>query len=110
MKDKLKEQFTMILDDFNFKEIHEVMTFLGWKWKPKNAPATIPTLEELKQVATDCLYKVANSEEESVIISMGPFEAQKIENTLELSFILQRVNPLNTLLNPAEHNELARKA
>lgn len=110
MKDKLKEQYLIIMNDFNFKEIHEVMTFLRWEWKPTNQPAAIPSVDAIKQVASDCLERVIDSEEDSVTATMGPFEAQKIQNTLELTFILQRVNPLGTLLNPGETDELARKA
>lgn len=110
MKEQLKEQVVMILEDFNFKEIHDVMAFLGWKWKNSNTPDSVPLIEELKSVAEMCLTKAAESSDETAICAIGPFEAEKIQNTLQLTFVLQRINPLSQLLNPQPKDELARKS
>jgi hypothetical protein len=108
---KNKEQIKHILADFNFKRIHSVMTFLDWKWNFNNKEIKVPEVKDLISIATHCLNEVSNSEDSSALCTMGGFEAEKIEGTLELRFILERVNPLSPILNPdARNNNLARKA
>lgn len=107
---KYKEQIKHIMADCDFKRIHSVMSFLGWKWAYSNGEKKVPPVADLMSIAEDCLNKVATSEENSATCSVGGFEAEKIEGTLELRFILDRVNPLSHLLNPDAKNELARKA
>lgn len=106
---KYKEQIKIILTDFDFKKIHSVMTFLNMKWDYKNEDSKVPSITDLKSLSEYCLNQVANSDDKSAIFSAGGFEAEKIENTLELRFVLDRVNPLSYLLNPETKNELARK-
>ena len=108
---KNKVQIKHILADFNFKQIQSVMTFLGWKWNFDNKETRVPDVQELVSVATHCLNEVSSSSDSSALCAMGGFEAEKIEGTLELRFILERVNPLSSILNPdARNNQLARKA
>lgn len=101
-----EEQIQMILKDFDFKTIHDTMLFLNRKWNYPNKPAATPTLEELKQIAFGCLQNVTLSTDETAIFSTGGFEAEKMEGMLQLTFVLERVNPLKALLNP-EQNEVA---
>lgn len=106
---KYKEQIRIILSECDFKTIHSVMTFLSWKWSYNGEEKKIPSVADLRSVSEYCLNQVANSDDKSAIYSAGGFEAEKIENTLELRFVLDRVNPLSHLLNPDAKNELARK-
>ncbi len=110
MKNKKEEQIKFILDDFDFKKIHSVMKFLTLKWKFNKDIYKVPNIAELRNAAELCLNKVANSPDEISHFSIGGFEADKIENTLELRFVLDKVSPLNQLLNPGTKNGMARKA
>lgn len=105
-----QEQIQLILSEVDFKRIQKVMTTLDWKWDIEGKGKVVPSVTELRDVAELCLQKVANSKDESTTFSAGGFEAEKIENTLELRFIIERVNPLSHVLNPDAKNELARKA
>lgn len=105
-----QEQIKHIMSDFNFEKIHSVMKFLDWKWSYENGDKKIPTIDDLKSVAEHCLSQVSDSEDESSLFSAGGFEAEKIQNTLELRFILDKVNPLEKILNVNAKNDLARKS
>lgn len=110
MKNTLKEQIEMIMEDFNFKEVHDIMKLVNWKWKTSKAPASVPPIEDLKSIALKCLTQAANLEDKYSNFSIGPFEAERTENILELKFVLQRANPLGHLLNSKTKDELARKS
>lgn len=111
MKDKLREQVTMIMDQFDFEEVGKVMEFVNWPLRPTpSMPSFKPNVDYLKNLAMDCLNKAVDSEDESVSIECGPFEANKEGGLLELKFVVQKLNPLAALLNPERKDELARKA
>lgn len=94
-----KEQIEIILDGIDFKKIHSVMKFLNWEWKIQNNESKVPDISELKSTAEFCLNKVANSNDEIAHFETGGFEADKIENVLELRFVLEKANPLASILN-----------
>lgn len=95
---------------FNFKDVHTTMTALNWTWKYENGEIKVPPIEDLKSMAEFCLNRVADSEDETASSAFGGFEADKVEETLELRFIVDRANPLSPMLNHKATNELARKA
>jgi hypothetical protein len=105
-----QEQIKHIMSDFDFNKIHSVMKFLDWKWSYENGDKKTPNVDDLKSIAEHCLNQVSDSEDEISVCSAGGFEAEKIENTLELRFILDKVNPLEKLLNLNAKNDLARKS
>jgi hypothetical protein len=45
------EMIQEILDNFDFEQMHKVMTFLNWKWYYD----AVPTIEELKEIAKNLL-------------------------------------------------------
>lgn len=96
---KNKEQISFIMSQFDFEKIHSVMKFLKWKWKFSNNEFRVPNIEELKIAAINCLNKVATSHDEVDHFSIGGFEADKINNVLELRFILDKSNPLSQMLH-----------
>lgn len=104
-----QEQIKHIMNDFDFAKVHSVMKFLDWKWSYDTGEKKTPNIDDLKSIAEHCLTQVSNSEDESAVCSAGGFEAEQIQGTLELRFILDKVNPLSTLLNLDAKNELARK-
>jgi hypothetical protein len=110
-----EEQIKIIMNEFDFNAVHSTLTHLKRTWsfeigENKEPVKKIPTIADLKSIAEHCLNKVADSKESSAIFFICGFQAEKIENTLELCFILDRVNPLSQLLNTGAKNELARKS
>lgn len=104
---KYKEQIKMIMQDCDFAGIQKAMTALNICWTYDNGKQ-IPSVSDLKSIAEQCLNKVAYSQEDSTY-SCGGFEAERMNNILELRFVLERVSPLKTLLNN-EKNKLEGKA
>ena len=94
MKPK-KEQIKIIINQMDFKKIHSVMKFIGWTWKCDTEGKRVPTINELKIVATHCMKQAFFSENK--IYNSGGFECEIINNTIELRFILERANPLSKL-------------
>jgi len=105
---KYKEQIKCIMQDCDFAGIQKAMIAMNIGWTYENGKQT-PSISDLKSIAEQCLNKVAYSKEESTY-SCGGFEAEKINNILELRFVLERISPLKILLNPDAKDELARKA
>ena len=97
-KAKAKEQIDLILEGFDFKKVHIGMTAVDWKWKFENG-IRVPTYQELQHNAKIQLEKVAASEDDTAIFSLGGFEASKQDNVLQLRFIFALSNPLGLLLN-----------
>lgn len=102
-----KEQIFHILSAFDFEKVHSTLTFLNQTWTLENGVKRVPTKEELETIGESCLNKVADSPEKSVIFAANGFQAQKIDNSLGLYFMLESVHPLYPILNN-EHG-LARK-
>ena len=103
------EQINLVLSTINFNVIHTALTSIGRKFKFENEER-VPTILELRSIAELCLTQIANSENESASHVIFGFEAEKIHGTYQISFILDRVNPLAHLLNMDVKNEVARKA
>ena len=93
-----KEQIKLVLDGFNFKNVHVAMTALNWKWKFESG-SRLPSVQELEHNAKLQLEKVAESKEENDVLELGGFEASKQDGILQLRFVLESSNPLGSLLN-----------
>jgi len=108
---KYKEQIKCIMQDFNFVGLNKAMTAMniGWSYESGNQ---IPSVSDLKSIAERCLNNAAYSKNESSEYAIGGFEATKINNVLELRFVIERVSTLKFLLNPDvnEKDKLAGKA
>lgn len=96
------------MQDCDFAGIQKAMAAMniGWTY---DTGKQVPSVSDLRSIAEQCLNKVAYSKEDSTY-SCGGFEAERLNNILELRFVLERVNPLKTLLNTDAKNELERKA
>jgi len=106
---KYKEQIKCIMQDCDFNGIHKAMTAMNIQWTYDNEKQ-VPSVNDLKSIAERCLNNVAYSKDESAEFACGGFEAERIDNILELRFVLERISPLKILLNPDNKDELARKA
>lgn len=74
-QEALQDAIIQILFDFDFKKVHKVMDFLGWKWAmsgaDENMEFRIPTEEELKEKAYKLLKDAVENESS---VSCGGFE------------------------------------
>jgi hypothetical protein len=95
---RTQEQINLVINTFDFKKVQKVLEFLQIKWSFKNETARIPSVEEVTKVGENCLKKLSEIEDNSALVSVGGFEAEKIEGTFELRFVLERANPLAQLL------------
>lgn len=103
-----KEQISNIISAFDFEKVHSTMVFLNKRWLFKKGVKRVPTTTELEKVAESCLNKVAESIEKNAIFAANGFQAQKIDNSLGLYFMLESVHPLYPLLNN-EHDLAGKK-
>lgn len=56
MKKSAEQMIDNIMDNFDFKKVHKTMNFLGWKWGENE----VPSVEELKETASDLLNHVVD--------------------------------------------------
>jgi hypothetical protein len=98
---KLKEQKEIILKDFDFCKVEKVMTALDWKWVDGGAHNDLeyqPKIVDLKRVAELCIDSVIANDEDEDVYSLGGFEAIKLNGMLELRFVIDKANPLESLM------------
>ena len=95
---KKEEQINIILNDFDFNKIHSVMKFLDWRYIYSGNTRKVPSQDDIRNIARTCLEKVAYSKDEIDNFALGGFVADKIENILELSFVIEKSNPLSHIL------------
>lgn len=80
-----------IMEQFDFNKVHEVMTFLDWKWVTKRGHV-IPTLDEIRAEANRLLGQAVM---EQTTIATGGFKAQFVDSPdgeepfLGLEFIVE---------------------
>jgi len=85
-------QIDIILNEFRFERIHDVMVFLDWKWA--RSPFGVPVIEDLIDEARDLLNKAWDYREgvEHVSYETGGFRAERWiydgVKILTLSFVL----------------------
>lgn len=74
-----------VVENFDYKKVRKVMTFLNWKWRN----AGVPTIDELKEqsieLLLDCYRKYADS---AIKISTGGLEASYNGEYFTLKFVL----------------------
>lgn len=105
-----QEQIQLIMDAFDFKKVHSVMTFLNIKWRYENGDIKIPTIDDLKGNALFCLNKVSDSKESNTSLNAGGLETIKVNGALGLKFNIEYVHPLYPLTNKKDSDAVERKA
>ncbi len=80
-----QELIDEVIDNFDFKIVHGVMTVMNWEWI-RNGQKSVPTIEELKAEANFLL-------EQSIINNMsytcGGLLSSYKEGVLGLKFVLE---------------------
>lgn len=91
----MDEKIAEILENFDFEKVHNVMTFLNWKWATSKhgVPKYYELIKSAEKMLNDA-YKVAIDNDSDFIVSSGGFSAyaewisdEYIE--LSLEFILE---------------------
>ena len=58
---KLLKDIDNVMDWFNFERVHDVMTFLEWKWYNSSTDTGVPSVPELRQFAREQIWATVNS-------------------------------------------------
>lgn len=86
-KEKLIEQTTRILENFDFSKVQAYMTLTKWEWWNGNEGLYYkPSIDELKETATSLLARAIDSELEATSIGIGGFNVYKFNFGLRLTF------------------------
>ena len=89
----ISEKIDNIMDNFNFREVHEYMQRANWEWGDGNGGMHIPSEPELRVCARSLLKMVAEDMEESVVFcSTGGFFAIRDGDTIALNFSIEDWN------------------
>jgi hypothetical protein len=81
----MRDKIEYILNNFDFKKVNRVMTFLNWTWFPQNR---VPDLAELRKMAESLLRQAINEKEKPISISTGGFEVISNNDEINLRFII----------------------
>ena len=57
-KDIQEKMIMDVLDDFNFRKVHDVMGITNWKWACRNGNLEIPSLYEMIKTAEELLRTI----------------------------------------------------
>lgn len=83
------EKIENILDNFNFEEMHKVMTFLNWTWYNDK----VPTIDELKEKAKALLNRLHEllKKENKVSVCSGGFRVigERVGETISLELLFE---------------------
>lgn len=84
MNKKDKSKINKVMKNFNFENVHKVMTTLNWKWYMGNGEERVPSLSEIKKEARRMLEDAVKGN----CYSTGGFEV-KYNELLSLKFCLE---------------------
>lgn len=92
-KDQLKLQVEVIMQDFDFENVHRIMKFLNWKWATSDG-MKVPSIENMKKTAQELLDDVVEESAktpEHNYIETGGFRASYSNiNGMSLQFIAEQ--------------------
>lgn len=58
MKKWKQKAINEIMENFDFVKVEKTMNALSWKWATTNGTSEIPSLQEIKETALDCLDRI----------------------------------------------------
>jgi hypothetical protein len=84
MSQSLYAAIPIVMNRFNFEQVHKVMTFLNWKWATTSVGYAVPTLNDLMNeahrqltMAVDEYYR-RDQPPSGMNISSGGFQANVV--------------------------------
>lgn len=93
----LSVQLKSILSKFDFKKVEVVVHALNQTWVDEDGKKYTPSIDDLKSVAEYCLIQVIKNKDKEAVFSIGGFEALKIENQIELRFVVEQKNYISEM-------------
>ena len=87
-----------IMNHFNYQQVHKVMTMMKWPWFYSKTETGIPSVEEMKELSSELLNKVAGmalagTEGREYMIETGGFRAEGVledgDIYLRLTFMVE---------------------
>lgn len=91
------EQIKLNLDNLDFGMIHRVMVAENITWRDsKLNKRRVPTINEIKVMAKHCMERAFDVEEG--VFCMGGFEAELINGTMTIKFIIDKSDGLSPIL------------
>jgi len=86
-----------IMEDFDFKKVHKVMSMLGWNWGIGNYEMAVPSVRLLTKEAERLLREAAEhfDTKETWTVGSGGFEASAFDGALTLQFVLTETSAFN---------------
>lgn len=94
---KAKKQIKLILKEFDFKRVYQIMNATNWTWggmpgDDKDFESRVPTIDELKKEAERLLFNLKN--EKLLFCTTGGFFALKMDGRYCLFFGIDYVPDL----------------
>lgn len=93
LRKNIQEKMIMdVLDDFNFRKVHDVMGITNWKWACRNGDYEIPSLYEMIKTAEQLLRTIIKNygKGKYTYVLSGGFKASLDEDDfLMLEFIAE---------------------
>lgn len=86
----IEKMVAKVLDNFDFKRVHETMKHLGWRWRMENGERAVPSMYRLMKTADKLLCEVAEyyGDNEIHAVSTGGLQASLNGDRLSLRFVL----------------------
>ena len=89
-KKDAKELIKMILEDFDFQKVHDLLVREDWRWFDVETDGKVPSVKQLKKEAQDLLKSVCYCSEDGGepyrFNASGGLCAEKRGDSLELRF------------------------
>jgi len=90
------EQIENNLNLLDFEKINKAMKAVDWTWKDrKTGESRVPNEKELRSMAEYCMNMAWKSDKK--FFSSGGFEAEIINGTMEIRFVIDRANFLSNI-------------
>ena len=93
MSKKLDKKVAIIMEHFDWGQVHNVMTYLNWQWWKNDKPNGVPDIKQLKACATELLTEAwkqgKKNKHKRGNIGTGGFHAHRIGDWLQLRFDLE---------------------
>lgn len=84
MPTSLRAAIPIVMNRFNFEQVHKVMTFLNWKWSTTSVGYNVPTLTDIMDEAQRQLtmavdeYEKRGCPQSGMNVSSGGFQANVV--------------------------------
>jgi len=93
LKKFLLKQKKQLMKEFDFKKIHEVMTFLNWTWYFEDVPSIEDLKNRVEELSNECIARYVNRKykygSDRMYVATGGFIVDIWRDQLWISFKLE---------------------